>query len=55
MKLYSKRSAFGGFSGTNYWSSTDTNADGAWGQNFGDGGQGGNGYSSKLCVRAFIY
>ena len=50
--LYNKRSAVGGFSGYGYWSSTEYNAGGAWGQNFVYGYQF---YFSKfygLCVRA---
>lgn len=33
-KLYNKRSVVGGFSGTNYWSSTEADADNAWDQVF---------------------
>jgi hypothetical protein len=38
-QLYLHRSAVGGFSDTIYWSSSEGDADNAWGQNFNSGDQ----------------
>ena len=46
----------GNYPGSYYWSSTEANDDGAWGQNFRYGGQGSNAKSlagSVRCVRRF--
>jgi len=41
-KLYENKVAIGGFANKFYWSSTQRNPFGAWGQGFGDGFQGSN-------------
>jgi len=52
-KLYDAKSAVGGFSGGNYWSSTENDATNAWGQYFDSGNQDSHdGKLSELCVRA---
>ena len=51
-KLYENREAIGGFENKFYWSSTQRNAFGAWGQGFGDGFQGSERKDSGRYVRA---
>jgi hypothetical protein len=51
-KLYYVKSAVGGFSGSDYWSSTESSAVDAWYQYFYRGGQGGSDEGVALCVRA---
>ena len=55
MKIYSKRSAVGGFSDDYYWSSTGSSAENAWLQDFNDGDQYHDNKYGRWCVRAFIY
>ena len=58
-ELYKHKSAVGGFSDYFYWSSTEDDADDAWDQYFGSGGQDSNYGSGKYgnfrvrAVRAF--
>jgi hypothetical protein len=52
-KLYLNRVAIGGFVDDYYWSSSESNADDAWVQNFSNGGQdGGNFKLTSFRVRA---
>ena len=51
-KLYNAKSAVGGFSDYDYWSSTEYIANNAWNQNFNNGYQYFNYKSDTLCVRA---
>ncbi len=50
--LYYAKSAVGGFSDANYWSSTEFSASSAWGQIFYNGFQYGDGKSGSGRVRA---
>ena len=53
MQLYRNKSAVGGFSNSNYWSSTEIDASNAWNQDFDNGHQ--YNFTNKLfilCVRA---
>ena len=51
-KLYLNQVAIGGFVGTNYWSSTEVDADSAWNQNFTNGVLGDGDKIAVLSVRA---
>ena len=54
-QLYLNRAAIGGFpGGARYWSSSEVEsiANGAWGQDFGDGYQSNDGKASSSRVRA---
>jgi hypothetical protein len=53
-KLFINRIAIGGFVLSWYWSSTEINASGAWGQSFYEGVQGGNdkNYGNDKSIRA---
>ena len=50
--LYEQKKVVGGFANNSYWSSTETNNDSAWFQNFLDGYQNSNSKNITLHVRA---
>ena len=51
-KLYLNHVAIGGFAADVYWSSSESSAVSAWGQDFGDGGQGSGLKYTPIRVRA---
>jgi len=51
-KLYLQRKIVGGFTGPNYWSSTESDGGNAWGQSFRNGKQNHGNKSSTYLVRA---
>lgn len=51
-KLYLNKVTIGGFANAAYWSSSETNANSAWNQNFNNGNQNNNNKNSSRRVRA---
>jgi hypothetical protein len=50
--LYLQKAVVGGFASADYWSSSEINSDGAWDQDFANGGQGGSSRNVTGYVRA---